>query len=355
MTTKELKAKYPDLVDMFKQVKDGRHIHISRKYVANMWLGTTYPATINENDFYSYVNRALRDGATALKIRIMPSSEKKGPFVEECEVKLDGGASNLGNPETVTTATATEQAVEAMKKVVEDKLASLTEPGANQLQLLQNQLTDLRHQAALDKQQAEFDKKLALLNKEIESLEEEKEELINTIAVGSKQLAGLEEKNKSFTEKWSNIIGSAFGTGIERAVQKNPWVLEGIGIPKEVIQENLFPESEKKIEEGKETTAAASEPAAPQPAAPKPAAAKDEFAGLDPDHKKNILLLIAACKVMTLEEFKLFLKVTLSMFDDKGLFSPEAAVDIYQVLDNEMKARQAAADAKTPTPEPVTP
>jgi hypothetical protein len=342
MTTKELKAKYPDLVDMFKSVKDGRHIHIQRKYIANMWLGTTYPPTTSEADFYTYVNRAIRDGATALKIRIMPSAEKKGPCVEECEVKLEE-ATNLGNPET--TATTTEQAVEAMKKVVEDKLASLTEPGANQLQLLQNQLTELRHQAALDKQQAEFDKKLALLNKELEEVEKEKDELIETIAVGSKQLAGLEEKNKSFAEKWSNIIGSAFGTGLERAVQKNPWVLEGIGIPKEVIQENLFPEAEKKAVEG-EKTETASEPAAPQPAAPKPAGAKDEFAGLDPDHKKNLLLLIAACKVMTLDEFKLFLKVTLSMFDKEGLFSPEAAVDIYQVLDNEMKARTAAEEAK---------
>jgi hypothetical protein len=340
MTTKELKAKYPDLVDMFKSVKDGRHIHISRKYIAAMWLGTTYPPTTSETDFYTYVNRAIRDGATALKIRIMPSADKKGPCVEECEVKLEETTS-LGNPEEKST---TEQAVEAMKKVVDERLATLTEPGANQLQLLQNQLTELRHQAALDKQQAEFDKKLALLNKELEDVEKEKQELIETIAVGSKQLAGLEEKNKSFAEKWSNIIGSAFGTGLERAVQKNPWVLEGIGIPKEVIQENLFPESEKKIEE---KTEAASEPAAPQPAAPKPADAKDEFAGLDPDHKKNILLLIAACKVMTLDEFKLFLKVTLSMFDKDGLFSPEAAVDIYQVLDNEMKARTAAEEAKT--------
>jgi len=204
---------------------------------------------------------------------------------------------------------------------------------------------------------AEHQRTIDMLNRDIEKLEEENNDLKAIITTGKAQLAGLEEKNKGFTEKWGNILGAAGATAIERAFQKNPWILTGIGIDEQTVKENLFPKEDPALEQS--NTASKQEPAAPQPASPKPKT--DEFAGLEPEHRDNLKLIVAACKMMTAADFKKFMQVALFMFDGEGKFLPEAADDIFNVLKTESEKRaaeeaaaQAAAAAATATPTPTS-
>lgn len=349
MTAKELKAKYPDLADMFRQVKDGRHIHISRKLIRDMWLNTTYQPTEKEVEFYQYVSRALREGATAVEVKIMPSAEKRGAHIDKAEIKLND--SSLGNPGAPAPQSFTDE-LNALRNTVNELKQNPAEAGSSVVEALKEQMLKLQQQNEIDRLKAEHQRTVDMLNRDIENLETENKELTDIITTGKAQLAGLEEKNKTFTEKWGNILGAAGATAIERAFQKNPWILTGIGIDEEVVKENLFPKQE--LGDGKTETQQQQQPAQPQPAQPKPKA--DDFAGLEAEHRDTLKLLIAACKMMTAEQFKQFMAVALFMFDGEGKFLPEAAADIFTVLKNESESRAAAdaAAAAAATPEPAT-